>query len=136
VIDPFRRLDAVEEFLVAHGVAEVGERFGDGERTGRIAPGDARGPGIDPGPGGHRPFGRGQEVAGSQPIKHRVAEMSVRPVHDDGRAAVAAPVTGVEVAVRDGVGQAALVQLRKPAQQPARRRRLAGAELTGDLAVE
>jgi hypothetical protein len=30
VVDPFRWFDVVEEFLVAHGVDEVGERFGDG----------------------------------------------------------------------------------------------------------
>jgi hypothetical protein len=62
--------------------------------------------------------------------------MSVGEVHDGRRAAVAAPVTGVEVAVHDGVGQAAVFQLREPAQQPACRGQLGDGELAGDLAVE
>ena len=79
---------------------------------------------------------RRQEVARPQPVEHRVAEMSVGPVHDDRRAAVTAPVTGVEVAVHEGVGQAALIQQREPAQQPAGGGHLPGAQLAGDRAVE
>ncbi len=48
----------------------------------------------------------GQVVARPQPVEHRVAEISVGPVHDDRRAAVTARFTGVEVAVHEGVGQA------------------------------
>ena len=64
VVDPFGWLDAVEEFLATHGVAEVGERFSDAQWAGRLATGDERCPGIDPGPGRCRPFARGQEVTG------------------------------------------------------------------------
>ncbi len=52
--------------------------------------------------------------------------MSVGPVHDDRRATVAVPDTGVEVTMVNGVGQAALIQQWKPAQQPARRSHLPG----------
>jgi hypothetical protein len=42
----------------------------------------------------------------------------------------------MEVAVDHSVGQAAFSQQREPVQQPARGRRLAGAQLAGDRAVE
>lgn len=136
MVDPFGGLDAVEEFLVAHGVGEVGERRGDAQGAGRVAPGHARGPGLDPGPGGRGALGRREEVTRPQPVEHRVAEVGVGPVHDRRRPAVTAPVAGVEVAVHEGVGQAALVQPGEPAQQVARGGRLPGAELAGDRAVE
>ena len=66
------------------------------------------------------------EVTALEPVQHRVAQMSVGPVHDGRRAAIAAPVTGVEVTVHDGVGQTALIQQREPAQQPACRSHLPG----------
>jgi len=78
----------------------------------------------------------GQEITGPQPVQHRVAEMSVGPVHDGRRPAVAAPVTGVEVTMHDGVRQAAVIQQSEPAQQPARRSCLPGAKLAAGLAVE
>lgn len=42
----------------------------------------------------------------------------------------------MEVAVHNGVGQAAFLQQREPAQQPARRGRFSGAQLTAGVAVE
>jgi hypothetical protein len=64
------------------------------------------------------------------------ADVGVGPVQDDRRAPAAAPVSRVEVAVHDGVGQAALIEQLEPAQQRARRSDLGGAEVTGAGAVE
>ena len=107
VIRPLGRLDAVEELLIAHGVREVGQRFGQGERAGGIARRGVDLPGVGPDPHGRRAYRLGEEVAQAQTVQHGVAPVGVGEVHDDGRPAVAAPVARMEVGVDERVGEPA-----------------------------
>jgi hypothetical protein len=136
VVDPLRRLDAVQELLIADRVREMRERLGDGQGAGRIAAGHLLQPRVRPDAGGTGSYVLGKEVVHAQRVQDRVAPVRVGEVDDHRRPAVAAPVAGVEVAVHDRVRQSALVEQPPTVRQLPCHVQLMGGQLAGDRAVE
>jgi len=136
VVDVFAGFDVVEELLVADGAGEVPQGLGDPQRLGRTGAGRSGRPGRDPGVGRRAAPVGWEEVDRAQPVEHRVAQVGVGEVEEDRCADAATPVAGVEVAVHNRVGQAAVGQHLPPRLEASRGSQLPRAQLGADRPVE
>ncbi len=115
----FGRFDAIEETLVDDGLASGGDGSEQGGGTRRVRAGHGRAPLPQPmlADGGDGIARDALEECGL--VQQGMADAAVAPVEQGEGAAVAAEITGMEIAMDERVGEAAGCQLDKAARQTA-----------------